>query len=266
MSNQRKITALLLGDVIGQPGSRALFVGLPQLIKRYRADFVILNGENAADGFGLTESLAAQFFSMGVDVITSGNHIWQREEIIHSLKTDKRILRPANYPNQVPGHGFTIIEKGNLKIGVINLQGRHQMSPIDCPFQVSSTIVERIKKETSVIFVDFHAENEQEKEALGYYLNGKVSAVVGTHTHVQTADEKIMDKGTAYITDLGICGPLNGVIGSDPEIAIKRQLTQLPLKNEVMDAPSHLQGVVCTIDQQSGKALTIKRLNEGFGI
>jgi hypothetical protein len=266
MSKKRTITALLLGDVIGQPGGRALFMGLPQLIKRQRADLVVLNGENAADGFGLTEELARTFFALGVHVITSGNHIWQREEMRPVLDKDARILRPANYPAQAPGHGHTIVTVSGVDIGVINLQGRHQMVPIDCPFQTAITLVEKMRRETKLIFVDFHAEAEQEKEALGHYLDGKVSAVVGTHTHVQTADERILDGGTGYITDLGLCGPISGVIGSDPNIAIERQMTQIPLRNQILDAPSYLQGVVCTVDPDSGKTLSIKRISEQFGL
>ncbi len=266
MSRGKHITALLLGDVIGQPGCRALFIGLPQLIKKHRADIVVLNGENAADGFGLTEELARSFFSLGVHVITSGNHIWQREEILPFMHKDNRVLRPANYPPKVPGQGFVVVEISGRKIAVVNLQGRHQMTPIDCPFQVGSSIVDKLRKQTNLILVDFHAELTQEKEAMGLFLDGRVSAVVGTHTHVQTADEKILPKGTAYLTDLGLCGPLDGVIGSVPSIAIRRQMTQIPLKNEIFDAPSHLQGVVCSIDGETGKALSIVRVSESFGV
>ena len=265
MAKQRTITALLLGDVVGQPGCRALFIGLPQLIKRLRADIVILNGENADEGFGLTEELARQFFSLGVHVITTGNHIWQREEIRPFLDKDQRILRPANYP-KAPGHGHTVVTAGGVSVGVINLQGRHQMVPIDCPFQTAHQLIEKMQRQTKVIFIDFHAELAQEKEALARYVDGTVSAVVGTHTHVQTADEQILAKGSAYITDLGLCGPTDGVIGSDPNIAIERQLTQIPLRNKILDAPSHVQGVVCTVDPDTGKALSIKRINEQFGI
>ncbi|WP_422478713.1 TIGR00282 family metallophosphoesterase [Pleomorphochaeta sp. DL1XJH-081] len=266
MSKQRTITALLLGDVIGQPGGRALFMGLPQLIKKLRADLVVINGENAADGFGLTEDLARQFFSLGVHVITTGNHIWQREEIRPFLDKDTRILRPANYPAQVPGHGYTVLEIGGLSVGVVNLQGRHQMVPIDCPFQTGAAVVEKLRRQTKLIFVDFHAESAMEKEALAAYLDGKVSVVVGTHTHVQTADERILDKGTGYITDLGLSGPIGGVIGSDPNIAIERQLTQIPLRNQILDAPSYLQGVVCSVDPDTGKTVSIKRISEQFGL
>lgn len=266
MSKTKYITALLLGDVVGHPGGRALFVGLPQLIKEYRADVVVLNGENAVDGFGLSEQLGRTFFSYGVHVITSGNHIWQKEELKPYLESESRLLRPANYPPKSPGKGSTIVDLGWTKVGVLNLQGRHNMLPIDCPFQVGMAQIEKLRKQTPIILVDFHAELEQEKEAMGFYLDGKASVVVGTHTHVQTLDEKILPQGTAYITDMGMCGPLEGVIGSQPEISIQRQLTQIPLRNVIVDAPSHLQGVVCTIDSSSGKALSITRFSRSFGV
>lgn len=264
MADKRTLTALLLGDVLGQPGCRALFIGLPQLIKQYRADIVVVNGENADHGFGLNDELARQFFSLGVQVITSGNHIWQKEEFRGTLEKDERVLRPANYPSSAPGHGSVILDIKGVKVGIINIQGRMQMGPLDCPFQVASNLVDRMKKSTGAILVDFHAEVPQEKEALALHLDGKVSAVVGTHTHVQTLDERILPKGTAYITDMGMCGPLDSVIGSDPMIAIKRQMTQIPFRNEIVDAPAHLQGVVVTIDVTTKKALSITRIKESF--
>ncbi|NCB00662.1 MAG: TIGR00282 family metallophosphoesterase [Spirochaetia bacterium] len=266
MAAQRTLTALLLGDVLGQPGCRALFIGLPQLIKQYRADIVVVNGENADNGFGLNDELARQFFSLGVHVITSGNHIWQKEEFRPTLDSDERILRPANYPTSAPGHGSTIVEIKGMRVGVINVQGRMQMSPIDCPFQVSSRLIERMKKTTDAILVDFHAEVPQEKEALALHLDGAISALVGTHTHVQTLDARILPKGSAYITDMGMCGPYNSVIGSDPMIAIKRQMTQVPYRNEILDAPATLQGVVVTIDITTKKALSITPIKENFHI
>ncbi|MGD1832274.1 MAG: TIGR00282 family metallophosphoesterase [Sphaerochaetaceae bacterium] len=264
MAIQRTLTALLLGDVCGQPGCRALFIGLPQLIKRYRADIVIVNGENADNGFGLTEEISRQFFSLGVNVITSGNHIWQREEFIETLDKDERILRPANYPSRVRGHGYTIVDLKFAKVGVINLQGRLQMTSIDCPFNSAKSIVDKIKKQCDALIIDFHAEIPQEKEALGLFMDGKASVVVGTHTHVQTMDERILPKGCGYITDLGMCGPFDSVIGSDPMIAIKRQLTQIPFKNEILDAPATLQGVVAKIDLSTKKCLSIERVKENF--
>ena len=266
MATQRTLKALLLGDVLGQPGCRALFIGLPQLIKQHRADIVIVNGENADNGFGLTQEIARQFFTLGVHVITSGNHIWQKEEFRTTLDKDERILRPANYPKSAPGHGSTIIDIKGSKIGVINLQGRMQMSTIDCPFQVGSQIVERMKRTTDAILIDFHAEIPQEKEALALYLDGSITALVGTHTHVQTFDARILPKGSAYITDMGMCGPFNSVIGSDPMIAIKRQMTQIPFRNEIVDAPATLQGVVIEIDVSNKKAISIVPFQENYHI
>lgn len=265
MSKRRIFTALMLGDVIGHPGCRALFSGLNQLIRECRADFVVVNGENAAGGLGITKEIARHFFGQGVDVITSGNHIWQQEGVEGLFEEHKQMLRPANYPPNVPGRGWVVVEKGGYKVAVVNLQGRYQMPPIDCPFRGGKTIVDQLRKETPIILVDFHAEFPQEKEALAFHLDGKVSAVVGTHTHVQTADEQILPQGTAYITDLGMCGSTGGVIGSLPSISIERQLTQLPLKNEVFDGPTYLQGVLCKIDPDSGKALSIESINRQFG-
>ena len=200
-------------------------MGLNTLVKETRADVVIANGENAANGFGLSVSLMNQFFNLGVHAITSGNHIWQQDELRPFLDSEKRLLRPANYPPQVPGHGSVVLQIREHKVAVLNLQGRQSMSPIDCPFRVGDEHVDRLSKQTKIIIVDFHAENTTEKEALGFYLDGKVSCVVGTHTHVQTADEKILPKGTAYITDLGMCGPTKSVIGSDPVLSIARSIS-----------------------------------------
>ena len=256
------ITALMLGDICGQPGMRALFVGLGQLIKETRADIVIVNGENAANGFGLNEEEKNQIFSLGVDVITSGNHIWQQEDLYFSLKNDHRLLRPLNYPNGTVGHGSTIIEKKGVKIGVINLQGRFSLPQTDDPFKAGEEEVRKLKNKTDVILVDMHAENHEEKKALAMYLDGKISVLVGTHTHVQTADEMILPKGTGYITDLGLTGPSDSVIGSDPEISIKKQLTQMPIKTKIHTTSPMINGVKTVIDSKSGKCISIERINK----
>jgi metallophosphoesterase (TIGR00282 family) len=255
-------TVLMLGDVCGQPGMRALFIGLGQLIKEHRADFVVVNGENAANGFGLNESEKTQLFSLGVNVITSGNHIWQQDEIYDSLKNDKRLLRPLNYPSGTIGHGSTILESNDVKVGVINLQGRVSLPQTDCPFRTAEEEIRKMKRNCDIILIDMHAENHEEKKALAMYLDGKVSAVVGTHTHVQTADEMILENGTAFITDLGLCGPSDSVIGSDPEISIKRQLTQMPLRTKIHTTAPVINGVEIKIDKKSGKAISIKRINK----
>lgn len=254
------IKALFLGDVIGQSGSRALFVHLPTLRKEYGADFVVINCENAENGFGITPETANRLFASGADVLTSGNHIWQRREIIDMLETDERFLRPANYPGEVPGKGFGVFPCKAGKIGVVNLQGRIRLSNVSCPFRAGRDLLKAIRKETNCILIDFHAEDPEEKEALAWYLDGKMSLLVGTHTHVQTADERIMPKGSAYITDAGMVGPKNSVIGFDPETAVQRSLTQMPLKMQVSDEPAIIEGVFAEIDVQSGKALKVERI------
>ncbi|MCY1151993.1 MAG: TIGR00282 family metallophosphoesterase [Sphaerochaetaceae bacterium] len=255
-------TVLMLGDVCGQPGMRALFIGLGQLIKEHRADFVVVNGENAANGFGLNESEKTQLFSLGVNVITSGNHIWQQDEIYDSLKNDNRLLRPLNYPSGTIGHGSTIIENNGVKVGVINLQGRLSLPQTDCPFRAAEDEIKKMNGKCDIILIDMHAENHEEKKALAMYLDGKVSAVVGTHTHVQTADEMILENGTAFITDLGLCGPSDSVIGSDPEISIKKQLTQMPIRTQIHTTAPVINGVVIEIDKKSSKAISISRINK----
>jgi metallophosphoesterase (TIGR00282 family) len=254
------IKALVLGDIVGQPGMRVIFTSLKQLIKETDADFVVINGENAADGFGITVQNAEQLFTLGVDVITTGNHLWQKPEILPFLEANHRLLRPLNYPYNPPGVGWTTVEKRGKKLAVLNLQGRLRLMNIDCPFQKAGTVLKKIAEQTKAIIVDFHAEDPMEKESMLFELCGKVSAVVGTHTHVQTADERIAGGHTAYITDIGMTGPLDSVIGGDPQIAIERSLTQLPLKNEVIEHTARISGVVIEIDQDSGRALSIERI------
>lgn len=254
----RNFTTLLLGDVYGDPGCRVLFMKLQSLIKKYRADFVVANGENACKGFGIIPSQVDMLFGVGVDVITSGNHIWQQDDIYPYLDSQSNLLRPANYGNLVQGHGYTV--KGN--VAVINLQGRINMSPTEDPFKWAQDIIKRLDGKVKTIFVDFHAESAEEKEALGIFLDGKVTAVVGTHIHVQTMDEKILPKGTAYITDLGMCGPKNSIIGCDPELAVRRQLTQMPLKAQVLDSVAEIHGVCIQSDPEIGRAISIERIVE----
>lgn len=260
MSNT--INALLLGDIIGQPGCRAVFIGLKKLIKDHKADVVMVNGENAADGFGITPENAQMMFSSGADVITSGNHVWQKKEIYPLLESRAELLRPANYPKKAPGHGSCVVDVKGTKVAFLNLQGRVDMTNLDCPFVVGSEEVRKLRKETNLIIIDFHAENVDEKEALALYLDGKVSSVTGTHTHIQTGDERILEKGTAYMTDIGMTGPMSGVIGSNSDLAIKRQQTQMPLKLEIEDLPATLNGVLLTIDKKTGKTISIKRISK----
>ncbi len=256
------INALLLGDIIGQPGCRAVFIGIKKLVKKYKADVVMVNGENAADGFGILPENAQMIFSSGADVITTGNHVWQKKEIFPMLESKPELLRPANYPKKAPGHGSCIVDVKGTKVAFLNLQGRVDMSNLDCPFSVGKEEVRKLKKETDIIIVDFHAENVEEKEALAIYLDGQVSSVTGTHTHIQTGDERILENGTAYITDIGMTGPEAGVIGSNSDTAIKRQQTQMPLKMEIEDIPATMNGVLLTIDKNNGKTLNIQRINE----
>lgn len=237
----------------------ALFISLPALVKKHKATLVIVNGENAASGFGLSDEDFYRMKEYGADVVTSGNHIWQRSEVYQLLDEREDLLRPINYPKGVIGHGSCLVEKGGVKFAVINAQGRVEMPITDCPFKAVKDEAERLRKSGAIVLVDFHAENTLEKEALGFYLDGIASAVVGTHTHVQTVDEKILPGGTAYITDLGMSGVQYQVIGSKPEIAIKRQLTQIPLKSEVAEGEGVLKGVVITIDTNTRRAVAIQR-------
>jgi 2',3'-cyclic-nucleotide 2'-phosphodiesterase len=256
------INVLFLGDIVGRSGSRAVFVRLQTIRKKYNIDFAVANCENAADGFGITPEIANQFYSSGLDVLTSGNHIWQKREIMGMLETDPRLLRPANYPSSVQGKGFHLFDVKKSKICVINLQGRIRLSNINCPFRQAMEIVRKVKNEANCIIVDFHAEAPDEKEALAMYLDGKVSLVVGTHTHVQTADERILEGGTGYITDIGMTGPEESVIGFKPAIAIQRNLTQMPLKMEVSDTSATMQGVIVEVDCSTGKTVRIERFRE----
>lgn len=251
---------LFIGDIIGKVGREMLTSSLPSLISRMDVDFTIVNGENAAAGFGLTTNNASELFSAGVNVITSGNHIWRRPELVSRLMNEKAILRPANYPPFSPGSGRGIYETKGVKVGVINLLGRIFMDPIDCPFTAVDREMEKLKVETNVIIVDMHAEATSEKIAMGWYLDGKVSAVLGTHTHVQTADERILPNGTAYITDAGMTGPIDSVIGVKKEIVIKKFITGLPSRFEVADGKAKLEGVLVEVDPSTGRSSKIKRI------
>ncbi len=261
------LRVLILGDVVGQPGCRALFVGLPDLARKLRADLVIANGENAADGFGLTPEIAERMFKSGVHVITSGNHIWQKREIYPLLKTSDTLLRPENYPvisgpDAIPGKGHCIVTVRDLPVLVLNLEGRVNLSPLRDPLQIGKSILKQYRSRTRISIVDFHAEAVEEKEALGLFLDGEASAVIGTHTHVQTADERILPGGTAYITDIGMTGPTESVIGMRRETALTRSLTQMPLKMEVQNSTAEIWGVLVEIDPSSGKAARIERVRQ----
>jgi len=252
---------LFIGDIVGKAGRQAIQEILGKVIADQKIDFTIANGENAAGGMGITPMIAIDMLDHGVDVLTSGNHIWAKKEIFPFLDEELRILRPANYPPHVPGRGSGIFHLINgKKVGVLNLEGRVFMKHLDCPFRVGEKEVELLSRETPIILVDFHAEATSEKMAMGWFLNGKVSAVLGTHTHVQTSDEKILDGGTAYITDVGMTGPLASVIGIRKQIALERLLTQIPWKFDVATEEIELQGVVIEVDSQTGKSGNIRRI------
>jgi metallophosphoesterase (TIGR00282 family) len=252
---------LFIGDIIGKAGRQALQGNLKKVITYHKIDFVIANGENAAGGMGITPPIVLEILNQGVDVLTSGNHIWAKKEIFPFLNEQPRILRPANYPPNVPGRGSGVFcSSMGQKVGILNLEGRVFMKHLDCPFRIGEREVEKISKETPVIVVDIHAEATSEKMAMGWFLNGKVSAVLGTHTHVQTSDERILDGGTAYVTDVGMTGPLDSVIGIRKEIALERLLTQIPWKFDVAKEEIELQGVVIEVDSKTGKSKTIQRL------
>jgi len=252
---------LFIGDIVGKAGRQAVEGLLEHILSDRRIDFTVANGENAAGGMGITPAIASDFLDLGVDVLTSGNHIWAKKEIVPFLDEEERLLRPANYPSGVSGRGTGIFPLGNgKKVGVLNLEGRVFMRNLECPFRVGEKEVEKLKEQTPIILVDFHAEATSEKVALSWFLNGKVSAVVGTHTHVQTADEKILSGGTAYITDAGMTGPLASVIGIRRQIALERFLTQVPIKFDVGTGEIELQGVVIDVEEETGKARRIERL------
>lgn len=252
---------LFIGDIVGKPGRQAVESLLPGLIASEAVDLVVANGENASGGSGINAKCAEELFSYGVDVITSGDHIFKRPEVANIIG-HPYLLRPANLAPQAWGKGFCIIEKKGVKTGVLNLQGRVFMHPIECPFRASQEIIEKIRKETHNIVVDIHAEATSEKIALSFFLDGTVSLICGTHTHVPTADEKILPLGSAYITDVGMAGPCDSVIGRKKESVIEKFVTGMPVRFEVASEDIQLQGVVADIDEKTGKARAIKRIRE----
>jgi metallophosphoesterase (TIGR00282 family) len=257
---------LFVGDIVGQPGRLALRARLDRLVDQHRVDLVVANGENAAAGFGLTPDIARELFDAGVDVITSGNHIWDKRDIFPYLDAEPHLLRPANYPAGAPGRGSGVFSTAaGVRVGVLNLEGRVFMNNLECPFRTADLQVAELRRQTPIILVDFHAEATSEKAAIGHYLDGRVSAVVGTHTHVQTADDQILPGGTAYLTDAGMTGSLDAVIGIRKELAIERFLTQLPVRFEVAKKAPALCGVLFDVDAASGRALGVLRIREEVG-
>jgi metallophosphoesterase (TIGR00282 family) len=256
----RSLTVLCVGDVFGEPGRRAIQLLLPKLKKQHEADLAIVNVENAAAGFGVTPIIARAILEHGADVMTSGNHIWDKKEIIEYIVKENLLLRPANFPPGTPGAGSVVVKAGPHKVAVLNLMGRVFLPNLDCPFRKADEELERLHQETPIVVVDMHCEATSESQAMGWYLDGRASAVVGTHQHVQTADERILPKGTAYITDLGMTGPTESVIGVDPELALQRFLTQMPNRFEPAKGPAALHGAVIHIDPDTGRSLSIERL------
>lgn len=251
---------LFIGDIVGSPGRQAVKELLPRLKEEFSLDFVIANAENAAGGSGIIPKVAEDLFSSGVDVLTSGDHIWKKQEVFALVDQDKRVMRPINFPEGAPGSGATVFScRNGKKIAVINVQGRVFMEALDCPFRTARKAIEEVRSQTQIIILDIHAEATSEKMALGWYLDGLVSAILGTHTHVQTADERIMPKGTAYLTDVGMTGPLDSVIGRRVEDVLKRFLTSIPVKFEIASDNIQLQGAIVEIDD-SGKARSILRI------
>jgi 2',3'-cyclic-nucleotide 2'-phosphodiesterase len=258
------VKILFIGDIVGRPGRELVRRGLAGLVEQQSIDLVIANAENAAAGFGITREIGDQLLGWGVDVLTSGNHIWDKKEALDYIGAESRLLRPANFPAGAPGNGSYLARtKENVSVGVVNVMGRAFMAPLDDPFAVVLREIEGLRRRARIIFVDFHAEATSEKIAMGWHLDGKVTALVGTHTHVQTADERILPKGTAYITDVGMTGPHDSVVGVEIEAALGKFLTGLPARFETATGNPRLHAVVVDADQATGLATNIERLSLG---
>ncbi len=256
---------LFIGDIVGKPGRKVISALLPGIVGRHGVDIVIANCENAAGGFGVTRKIVDELYHNEIDILTSGNHIWDKKEASNFIDDYETLLRPANYPEGTVGKGSVVIDtRLGISLGVLNLEGRIFMKPLDSPFRVAEREIERLKHKTDIIIVDMHAEATSEKEALGWFLDGKVSAVLGTHTHVQTADERVLPGGTAYITDVGMTGPFDSVLGIKKEVALERFLTLLPNRFDVAKGDIRIQGVLIDIDNNTGRACSIERLSIGM--
>lgn len=258
------VKLLFIADIVGQPGRRAVTELVPQLRQRHGLSLVVANGENAAGGSGITVNTAEEIFAAGVDIITSGDHLWDQKEVMGLLDGEPRFVRPLNYPAGTPGQGSAIFEGPGLPpVAIMNLQGRTFMAALENPFHAALAEVERLRRTTKIIFIDFHAEATSEKVAMARMLDGRVSAIVGTHTHVQTADEQIFPGGTAFLCDGGFTGPHESVIGREIEPVVRRFMTNMPQKFEVARGRVLLQGAVVEIDDSSGRAVTIQRVSDG---
>src|SRR6187397_1140038 len=259
------IRILFIGDIVGRPGRDLVKQGLAAIVEHHSIDFVIANAENSAAGFGITREIGEQLLDWGVDVMTSGNHIWDKKEALDYIGIEPRLLRPANYPAGAPGRGSYLVRtRDNVSVGVVNVMGRVFMLNIDDPFAVVLKEIEELKQRARIIFVDFHAEATSEKIAMGWHLDGKVTAVVGTHTHVQTADERLLPKGTAYLTDVGMTGPHDSVIGVEIQAALGKFINGLPARFDTATENPRLNAVVIDADEQTGRATDIERLSYGL--
>ncbi|NTV89444.1 MAG: TIGR00282 family metallophosphoesterase [Clostridiales bacterium] len=254
---------LFIGDIYGSPGRRATKEMMSVLKKDYSFDYCIANGENAAAGAGITHVIAQELYKYGVDALTLGNHAWSKREVLNFIDSDKKIIRPANFPAETPGRGSMILDG---RVGIVNVLGRVYMDYMDCPFRAAEAEINELKKKVKVVIVDMHAEATSEKAALAWYLDGRVSSVIGTHTHVQTADERILPCGTSYITDVGMTGPYDGIIGVDREIIIERFLKRMPVKFEVAAGSVQFNAVLLDIDENNGKTLKITRISKVFDL
>lgn len=253
---------LFIGDIVGNPGRKIIKELMPGLRNEYPHDVCIANAENAAGGSGITYIVAQELYKSGIDVITMGNHTWSKKEILNFIDSEPKIVRPANFPSELPGKGSTIYNSKIGKIGILNLMGRVYMDSIDCPFKAAERELGYLKSFTKIIIVDFHAEATSEKSALAWFLDGRVSCVLGTHTHVQTADEKLLPFGTAFISDVGMTGPYEGIIGVDKDIVINKFVTHMPVKYEVARGSTQFNAVYLQIDEKNGKTVRIERINK----
>ncbi|OGX68439.1 MAG: metallophosphoesterase [Paenibacillus sp. RIFOXYA1_FULL_44_5] len=264
MKEETTIKVLFIGDIVGSTGRKALKENISSLKKKWSPDFIVANGENAAAGRGITREIAMQFFDAGIHGLTMGNHTWDHKDIFNFIENEGRIIRPANFPPGTPGKGFTTLKNNGKELVIINLQGRTFLPPLECPFTTADEIIKQLNKKNKHILVDFHAEATSEKISFGWYLDGKVSAIVGTHTHVQTNDERILPKGTAYVTDVGMVGPRDGVLGMEKTAVIQKFVTQLPVRFVVDEGKWQFHAVFLNLDDQTGMATQIKliRINE----
>lgn len=254
---------LFIGDIVGNPGRKAVKEMLPVVKKELPFDYCIANGENSAGGTGITYVVAQELYKLGIDGITLGNHTWSKKEVINFIDSDQKIVRPANYPGGLPGKGAAVIDG---KLGIINILGRVYMDGVDCPFRAAEREIEYLKSFVRVIIIDMHAEATSEKCAIAWYADGRTSCVIGTHTHVQTSDERILPCGTGFITDVGMTGPYEGIIGVDRSIVIEKFLTHMPLKFEVAKGPVQFNAVHVEIDEKTGKTLSMKRISKVFNL